>query len=81
MGYSKTLIDWEQDNGQITQVSIAEALTRQIQWSIDRPQLLINILFPELTPYAIQPNDRRYKRNVQRFRAFLQKIIDERRSG
>jgi hypothetical protein len=30
MGYSKTLVDWEQDNGQMTQVSIAEALTRLI---------------------------------------------------
>lgn len=34
-----------------------------------------------MTVHAIQPSDRRYKRNVMRFRATLQKMIDERRSG
>jgi cytochrome P450 len=38
-------------------------------------------LIPELTRYAITPYDRRYKRNVMRFRAVLQKMIDDRRSG
>jgi len=81
MGYSKTLVEWENDNGTFTQRSLQDVLSDLMSFTIARDRLATHMLLPELIRYAYQPSDRRYKRNVMRFRAILQKMIDERRSG
>jgi cytochrome P450 len=40
-----------------------------------------NILFPEGIMFAYTLSDRRYFRNVDRFRDFIQQLIDERRQS
>lgn len=80
-GYSSKKVDWEDDNGVITQKSLSEVLVKLISQTIERNQIPINMLIPELIRYNISPWDRRYLRNVNRLRAVLQSMIDGRRSG
>ena len=48
---------------------------------MSRDSLIINILFPELLPYAFQPSDRRHVRNCNHLRSMFQEILNDRRSG
>lgn len=38
-------------------------------------------MFPNMIKFAYMPADRRYARNVNRFRACLQKMINDRKAG
>jgi len=80
-GYSSQLVDWEMENGQLKQISIADSMMKLISGAFKRRILPINIIFPELTGYPIDPSDRIHTRNCQHFNNFLQRIMDERRSG
>lgn len=80
-GYAKQLVEVENDDGSISQISLQESMTRIQKFCFKRGLLPLNLMFPELRPYHIQLNDRRYARNCDRFNNFIQKIIDERRQG
>lgn len=41
----------------------------------------LNVLVPEISDYHLTPADRRYSRNCDRFKTFIQRILMERKSG
>jgi len=58
-----------------------EYITSVIDVTFVRNQMPINLLFPELLPYAIQLDDRRCARNIMRLRKAIRLSIEERKSG
>lgn len=62
-------------------ISIQESISRSIKFCFTRPILPLNILIPEIRQHHIQPSDRRYARNVDRFNDLVQRILTERRQG
>lgn len=75
------MLDFENDNGVIEKKSLPFYMLYMMNLAIQRSFLPVNQISPYLMNYFIQPSDRRYSRNVDRFRAFCQSVIDERRSG
>ena len=68
-------VDYENTNGSISQIYMFEYITSVIDVTFVRNQMPINLLFPELLPYAIQLDDRRCARNIMRLRKAIRLII------
>lgn len=68
-GYSNIQLEYERDDtGLGEKISLAEFLVRLISFTIKRIFHVHNTLFPSMIGHAYMPSDRRYLRNVQRFR-------------
>jgi hypothetical protein len=72
MGYSQTIIDYENANGSIQKLTIAEFMEHLIADTLSRMLDLNNLLFPLLVWMTYLPSDWRYARNNQRLRNFVQ---------
>ena len=81
MGYSKTMLDYEQADGKTVNIDLADYLDRLITDTITRLFTPHNLLFPLFVWAIYSPTDYRYNRNVQRYRDLIQRMINERRSG
>ena len=79
--HASAMVDYEEDNGQISNLPLAEALDRIITVNVKRTLKFVHIAYPEFSGYDYWPGDWRQTRNLKTFRAALQKIIDERRSS
>jgi len=79
--YSHKLIDFENADGSIKSISISNFLSLIFMEGFHRTLLPLNMIFPELLPYAICSQDRRLKRNADRLKVLVQGIIDDRRSN
>jgi len=75
------LIDYECDDGKLEKINLQDYLDRLVTFTIQRLFSLHNIMFPLLMSFAYVPSDRRYARNVKRFRDIIRKMIEQRRSG
>ena len=74
-------VNFEKTDGSLEQITLQEAINRQFEWTMGRFGLLINVVFPELVRFAIDPSDRRMTRNVGHLKSVLREIITNRRSG
>ena len=79
VGHANKKVPYEYPDGKVVDVSLSECITRLLGDCIVRPYLTHNLIFPEGIVFAYMPADRRYFRNVDRFRSFVQILIDERR--
>ncbi len=80
MGYSQIDLDYEAAEG-VHKMSLAVFLDRLIKDSLDRTMTANHALFPSLIWAIYTPRDFRYRRNIQKFRGEIQRMINERRSG
>lgn len=84
-GYADKLIEYESPDGKIENIKIQDSIMRLLSDSIKRSlkpiQVLHRLFLPELIKYTYLPSEKVYARNVDRIRTFIQKIINDRRSG
>jgi cytochrome P450 len=74
------VLDYETAQG-VKKLPLAEYLDKLIIDTVHRMFAPHNLIFPLFIWTTYMPQDFRYKRNIQRFRDELQRMIDERRSG
>ena len=75
------LCTYERPDGVVEKLKLHEIIKHLLEDSLNRMRNIIFALFPELTPYLITSNCRRYGRNVQSVRNAIQEVIDHRRQG
>jgi hypothetical protein len=78
--YANLQLDYETKSG-VKRVDLTEYLDQLIIDTTHRMFAPQNLVLPLLIWAVYIPSDWRYYRNVQRFRATIQQIINERRAG
>lgn len=79
-GVSDRLMDFENWDGTVVKRPIYNAIYEVIAWTCVRSQHPLNLLLPELLPYAVCSKDRCCKRNIEGLRREIRKIIEEKKS-
>jgi cytochrome P450 len=73
--YSEHLVEYEHEDGKIELLQLQYPLNFLLKHSLKRPFTPMHLLFPFLQHYCILPQDRRYQRNVNRFKDLIKKMI------
>lgn len=79
--YSTKLFEYENAEGKLIKLDLSDYLDALINDTISRLFMPHNLMFPLFVASCYSPTDWRYARNIDRFRAILQTMIDDRRSG
>ena len=74
-GFSDRLMDFENWDGTVQKRPIYNAIYEVIAFSCGRNQQTLNLLIPELIPYALSSRDRCCKRNIEGLRREIRQII------
>ena len=78
-GNTKMLCDYELEDGSIIKRTLGDLIARVLEDTVNRVRHILLQLFPDLLPYALTSNCRRYARNVRSIRNAFQQIINDRR--
>lgn len=78
---SQMKVPFELPSGQLVEVSIQDSINSAFQFTMTRAFLSLNLILPELKYWCIQPSDRRYKRNIDRLKTVLLRIVEMRRQS
>lgn len=78
-GFANQQVEYELKTGTIEKVSISECITRLLADTIKRTYSTHHLILPMFMHYSYTPSDWLFDRNVRRFRAFIQDIINLRK--
>lgn len=76
---SNIRVPFESETGDIAEVSMKESMRVLLKQTFLRPLTFPYMINPWLLRFLLSSKDRRYKRNINRLRASIQKLIDGRR--
>jgi cytochrome P450 len=72
--YQDHIMEHEDDNGKLEKIHIAKFLIKILIYTVDRFTQPVMVLFPELISKIFTSADRRWKRNIDRYEAFVEEI-------
>jgi cytochrome P450 len=74
-------MEHEDDNGKLEKIHIAKFLIKILIYTLDRLTQPVMVLFPELISKIFTSADRRWKRNIDRYEAFVEEIGKKREAS